>query len=1027
MKKILSFLLLGLLCSIGNLWAADYTAPATTTYGDLTFLDVDGTDANVTVGDEEYLTYGALYIANVLKVTTWYNVSDNKPAGNKEYGVVGDFSSQGFIKVTSTSQGNNNGEGGLKHNSNRIRYYYVTGASSIAILANDNGSSKYTQLSIQEVDVNGTLGEAIIVDGNKTSSQYVLDGGALDPSKYYKISVTSNNTSNCVVYQLRFGKGTACTDPNASFTVDSKASTTMYTTGSATLALSSDNTSAVSYSVTKDADAITEGYSISNAGVFTVTAGAGVYVITATQAADGTHCAVEESVTVTVNAMTPVTSATIDGPTKGYVGYELTYTATAANATTFTWYVDGVVQGSDSSKFIYAAVKGNHAIYCVASNVFNDGENPAPQSNTINISVTSLYGELIKATLKGGTSATMTGIIGGTFDTNLGSGKYKLDKGKYIGIRLANGTFQAGDTAIISMSAESQGNPCLFGDKERDTVLFLATEATSETTYKIVLPDSVNDLDLTTLYLSRESSDDGAIYKWNPTVSAISVVRPMPEKSRVAVLSGATIDGVALAEADLNTLKSSHSFASTSQFANAPVVKFYTSVTVTYEDDSQKVINDSIVVTAVENGDLWQAQAEIDAVTYTITAVHPVSFTVSYKYGETLLGEETVIAGENPAKYEDAQKAVQLMACNGWFSDALLSNAVTIESAIITQDTTFYGSFSPLFATSINIEQLVLDNGKSYDLMAQMGAQHYSSNITIDSNTQLDSLGVKDDGKRNYSYLGLKVKKSGALLNFRVENGNTVKVKFGNIATTPQVSINGGAYADMEITNKVYTYEASADALISIKMMDGNAVVFKQIQIGANPEFDVVSLPVKLGTNGWLSFAADYKYTVSGATVYKAAYNGTDAVVLTEVENAVVPANAGIILKGNEGELAYITESTATATNMDGNNLVGVVQRDKSFNVENVYVIATQIDNEESEATTKFYPASVTDFPANKAYMVIAPAQQGAPVRIVFAENNTTDINSLEASEKAQKFFENGNLYILREGVVYDATGRVVR
>ena len=44
--------------------------------------------------------------------------------------------------------------------------------------------------------------------------------------------------------------------------------------------------------------------------------------------------------------------------------------------------------------------------------------------------------------------------------------------------------------------------------------------------------------------------------------------------------------------------------------------------------------------------------------------------------------------------------------------------------------------------------------------------------------------------------------------------------------------------------------------------------------------------------------------------VYKAAYNEQqNAVVLTEVEDAVVPAGEGIILKGTEGASVTITPS----------------------------------------------------------------------------------------------------------------------
>ncbi len=65
-----------------------------------------------------------------------------------------------------------------------------------------------------------------------------------------------------------------------------------------------------------------------------------------------------------------------------------------------------------------------------------------------------------------------------------------------------------------------------------------------------------------------------------------------------------------------------------------------------------------------------------------------------------------------------------------------------------------------------------MENGKGTDIIAQLGTLGYATNIT----GSLDSLAVKDDGMRNYAYLGLKVKQSGAMLNFRLKSGSTVKI-----------------------------------------------------------------------------------------------------------------------------------------------------------------------------------------------------------------------------------------------------------
>lgn len=231
-----------LLCAVSGAWAADFSSPATKTYGTQKFLDVAGTDANVTVSTNNYLTYGAYYIGVSLKVTDWYNASDGNPSGNKENGVVGDFSEQGFIKVTSTSQDNTNGNAGLKVHKTRTRYYFITGATSVAGLVKDNGSSKYVQLQIQEVAENGDLGEATTINGDKSTSQYVINGGALDPSKYYKITFTSNEASNCVLYQIRFGKTPSKTIATQAFAGVKKGSTeltegTDYTISSTTITL----------------------------------------------------------------------------------------------------------------------------------------------------------------------------------------------------------------------------------------------------------------------------------------------------------------------------------------------------------------------------------------------------------------------------------------------------------------------------------------------------------------------------------------------------------------------------------------------------------------------------------------------------------------------------------------------------------------------------------------------------------------------------------------------------------------------
>jgi len=237
-----------------------------------------------------------------------------------------------------------------------------------------------------------------------------------------------------------------------------------------------------------------------------------------------------------------------------------------------------------------------------------------------------------------------------------------------------------------------------------------------------------------------------------------------------------------------------------------------------------------------------------------------------------------------------------------------------------------------------------------------------------------------------------------------------------------QTSENGEDYSDLE------TYTELSDTQTEHFNLASNVRYIKWIytEKGANSGGNValgnikLLKPVVLGTNGYSTFAADFKYTVSGAEVYEAALNGAgDAIILTKVENAVVPANEGIILKGTAGGVVTITPSNATASDFSDNELVGVLTPVEAE--ANWYVLAT-IDQ---DGITKFHPcnAGVT-IPANKAYMEIGQATAPGAIRII---ENATNIMNVDDVENAVKFIENGKLFIKKNGVIYNAVGAVVK
>ena len=83
-----------------------------------------------------------------------------------------------------------------------------------------------------------------------------------------------------------------------------------------------------------------------------------------------------------------------------------------------------------------------------------------------------------------------------------------------------------------------------------------------------------------------------------------------------------------------------------------------------------------------------------------------------------------------------------------------------------------------------------------------------------------------------------------------------------------------------------------------------------------------------------------------------------------------------------------------------------------------MYVLST------NTGVTAFNPCQVgLEIPAHKAYLSIS---SNAPSIIRIIEN-ATNIENVEANEEAVKFIENGKLYIMKNGVLYNAVGAVVK
>ena len=767
------------------------------------------------------------------------------------------------------------------HEKQSSRYVELRADSKTGdLLGKSTGNTYFTA-----VDLNANNSYSIFLHGVKD------DGGDQD-FYIYAVKLIKGETCDDPEAHLAFTKSTAYVGDQFGYNFGSKSGgdlTTTYTLNGVTAVENTD-------------------YTFTSGNITVLKAGQ--FVMLMTVAARDGYCAADLSDTILINEATPVASVTIDGPATTYVGEAVTFTATAANASDYAWTVNGVDANTNAAEFTFTpAAAGEYSIVCSARNKFNAAEDWIASEAKV-LTASTVSGELLKVTVTGGKTATVTGIFGGTADINVGTGEksesdfedqhgYKLNSnGYYVGVHSLEHALAEGDTVIVYITTAS-ANLQLFSDKGTTKIGELIG-GVQQGANKVIL--NSNAAGAKAIYLYRADIEGGGS-SMNPYVAYISVIRPMAVKSSSEAFKSVSVNGEALvANFDAN-----HAMTVEGSYVDAPVVVFTKTVTTIYEDNSQVVKDVEVEVTAEEVAGAWQAQATINSVTYTINAAKAASFTVHYMDGTTELGTENVAVNETVADYAKYEQK-SLATFVGWYIDVDLTSEAIL-TAPINAETYLYAKFENKYAESINIEQLVLDNGTTYDLMSFMGGKGFASNITNSLDT-LNDLEKKDN--RNYAYLGLKVKAEGKLLNFRLAANSTVKVKFGNVGATPLVSINGSEYAAMELAEGVYTYTATDEALISIKTASSATLIFKQIMIDADladvvlPAPGAYAITLTPGENGQLAASwegkTDKKVNVPvGATVtltvtpadgYTATsvkLNGEDIIPVENVYSFVMP------------------------------------------------------------------------------------------------------------------------------------------
>ena len=188
--------------------------------------------------------------------------------------------------------------------------------------------------------------------------------------------------------------------------------------------------------------------------------------------------------------------------------------------------------------------------------------------------------------------------------------------------------------------------------------------------------------------------------------------------------------------------------------------------------------------------------------------------------------------------------------------------------------------------------------------------------------------------------------------------------------------------------------------------------------------------PQHPGTYYSTFYDSQYKFALpnDGTEAYVATISGND-MLLTKIAGAgeVIPANTAVILKAVTGSVDLVRSTDVPVSFETVNALLGT---DVSMPAPAHCYVLSGHSSDNTVQGVGFYQFS-GNLKAHKAYLVLNnPSSAPKRLRFVFNHENTAtgiETPSLQGrSGEATKVIENGVLYIIRDGVRYDAQGKVV-
>ena len=292
-------------------------------------------------------------------------------------------------------------------------------------------------------------------------------------------------------------------------------------------------------------------------------------------------------------------------------------------------------------------------------------------------------------------------------------------------------------------------------------------------------------------------------------------------------------------------------------------------------------------------------------------------------------------------------------------------------------------------------------------------------------------------------------------------NGNAIKVvdvASGNVLGTLTNDHDGGSWSSYtqtktlsvcngrEIQFSWVTGSYPGETSYVVKDVNGHEIFFGSGAMSAPVNYTVDCRPsfnLEINATGYATFYdADNAYLMpDGLTghAFSIANHLSNAIYGSESgQIEILPADEPVVMKAADGiSLPHTFElipAISSAAHADNNDLHGVNEATiiGSASDGKAYYVLSMNGSNDPESVGFYYMLEDGkggfELPAHKAYLVVDNPSLAPSAFFLIDENqNATWLENLQGVEGTVKFMHEGNIYILRDSIIYDATGRKVR